>query len=199
MRPSVLTQEQATVAGSLIARAFHHEGGANYLFPDPTERARFMPAYFGSMVRLGMQIGTVEGIGNPLVGVAVWAAPSVEAASGEAAHGDDLPEDVSGWPLPAQERLRNLHQHLDAMHSQLIDEPHWQLLFLGIDAGQQGRGLGGQFIAPRLAAIDAAGLPCTLQTFDARNLPFYERNGFHTARESKLPGTDVKVWDMRRG
>ncbi|MGI8537217.1 MAG: GNAT family N-acetyltransferase [Mycobacteriales bacterium] len=58
------------------------------------------------------------------------------------------------------------------------EEPHWYLESLGVHPRRQGQGWGGQLVLPALERADATGLPCYVETSDARNEQFYRRLGF---------------------
>ena len=59
-------------------------------------------------------------------------------------------------------------------------EPHWYLPMLGVDASQQGRGLGAILMKYALAQADIDHLPAYLESSNPKNIPFYERHGFET-------------------
>ena len=60
---------------------------------------------------------------------------------------------------------------MDSAHPQY---PHWYLPWFGVDAGLQGKGLGGMLMAPCLEIVDASYLPAYLETPNPRNLTFYQ-------------------------
>ena len=41
-------------------------------------------------------------------------------------------------------------------------------------------------------------IPCYLETFLARNVPFYQRHGFKVVVEGTLPESGLAFWTMRR-
>jgi ribosomal protein S18 acetylase RimI-like enzyme len=51
-------------------------------------------------------------------------------------------------------------------------EPHAYLHLLAVDPELRGRGLGGEVLAPGLAAARAAGLVACLETMSPANVPF---------------------------
>jgi ribosomal protein S18 acetylase RimI-like enzyme len=56
--------------------------------------------------------------------------------------------------------------------------PHWYLPMIGVDTGQQGRGVGTSLMQHALAACDDDRLPAYLESTNPRNVPLYERFGF---------------------
>lgn len=77
--------------------------------------------------------------------------------------------------------------------------PAWFLSALGLEPEAQGRGLGTRLLAGGLAAADAAGQPCHLETWKPANVAFYERLGFRVQREARPLGVDGPTrWTLRR-
>ena len=97
---------------------------------------------------------------------------------------------------PTQGRWMSVFGHMGEAHQRLMPEPHDYLFILGVEPEQHGRGLGSAILASLLNRR-AHGRPCYLETFNPRNLPFYERHGFRVALESVVPDTTLRLWAMR--
>ncbi len=77
-------------------------------------------------------------------------------------------------------------------------EPHVYLFAVALRPAFQGRGLGRHVLAPMLAHCDHLGLPAYLENSKARNLSFYQGNGFKVIEELH-PGRDCPpLWRMYR-
>jgi GNAT superfamily N-acetyltransferase len=83
----------------------------------------------------------------------------------------------------------------DALHP---DEPHWFLEFLGTIPERQGKGLGGQILAPTLAKADAEGIPVWTWSSNRDNLPFYHRHGFVVLDELPFAKGGPSIFPIRR-
>ncbi len=68
-------------------------------------------------------------------------------------------------------------------------EPHWYLPLIGVDPAHQGEGHGDALMAYALARCDRDHAPAYLESSKPRNIPFYRRYGFETARRD--PGRFV--------
>jgi len=82
--------------------------------------------------------------------------------------------------------------------SQAPPEPHWHLDSVGVEPGWQGRGIGSalvEFGAERARLSNSA---IILETGTPRNVPLYERLGFHVVDEADPPEGGPHVWFMRR-
>ena len=75
-------------------------------------------------------------------------------------------------------------------------EPHFYLETLGIDPQWQGLGFGSRLMEQLNQWADAEGVGVYLETTKPRNVPFYERHGFHVTKELDVIG--VHVWLMWR-
>lgn len=78
-------------------------------------------------------------------------------------------------PSRRHEEVFALFEAMSKVHP---TEPHWYLPLIGVDAANQGRGLGGALMRAALVQCDHDGLPAYLESSNPRNIPFYERHGF---------------------
>ena len=143
----------------------------------------------------------------------VWALPGVGGGSGRDAAGirgilvgiapGDYPLPPRGVPdqlhclwgqgPAALRRWAVVYRVLEEVHPL---EPHWYLGVLGIDSGQQGRGLGSAMLRHFAERVDRDAAPAYLETDRAENVAFYGRVGFDVVLEVQVLG--VKVWCMKR-
>jgi ribosomal protein S18 acetylase RimI-like enzyme len=93
---------------------------------------------------------------------------------------------------------RQITEFMSRQSRQVVPSPVWYLSILGISPEAQGKGLGRQLIEPTLADADAGDMCCYLETFNARNVGFYERLGFEQAASHVEPTTGARYSIMRR-
>lgn len=175
-----------------LSSAFRYDPVMNWIFPD----ARIYPALFrlilaGSSLPHGMVHFETSGRG-----AALWLPP-------------DTPFELPlGWPMlslfahslwrmgPAT--LLRLRRQAELFAGHRPATPHFHLQFIGCRQGDQGRGVGAQLMKAGVRACDALGLPAYLECSNPRNLPLYQRHGFDTRGEGRLPGGGPQVWFMWR-
>jgi GNAT superfamily N-acetyltransferase len=88
---------------------------------------------------------------------------------------------------------------LGAMEKLHPPEPHWYLSLLGTHPDHQGKGFGSAVVAPGIAAADAAGVGCYLESSKEANVPFYERLGFRVTDTYDVDvGRGPRLWLMWR-
>ncbi|SFU00893.1 Ribosomal protein S18 acetylase RimI [Geodermatophilus amargosae] len=93
---------------------------------------------------------------------------------------------------PAQEAGSVMESH----HRLLPD--HWYLLYVGIEPGRQGRGLGSALLRPVLAGCDRTGTPAYLEASCERNRSLYARHGFVERDPLPLTAAGPTVFPMWR-
>ena len=77
-------------------------------------------------------------------------------------------------------------------------EPHWHLDSVAVEPGWQGRGIGSALVAFGLERARHGNAAVILETGSPRNVPLYERLGFHVVEEADSPDGGPHVWFMRR-
>ena len=98
----------------------------------------------------------------------------------------------------AFERFAGVVGHLERLRQRDVSPLHWYLSVLGVDPSCQGQGLGGALLRPILDDADADGYPCYLETFEAKNAPFYQRHGFEVLVDDVEPSSGLRFWTFRR-
>jgi GNAT superfamily N-acetyltransferase len=95
-------------------------------------------------------------------------------------------------------RMSKIDRVAERLRKQTIRGRYWYLFILGVDPGQQGKGLGSKLISPQLRHADADGLPCYLETMEEKNLAFYHRHGFETYSHGSVKEGGPFVWTLVR-
>ncbi|HEY2552461.1 MAG TPA: GNAT family N-acetyltransferase [Streptosporangiaceae bacterium] len=189
-------RDEAALLGEVLADAFAGDPVFEWLIPPtvPGRESR-MRTFFTSMSRGYLRHGKPCYLSSDASAAALWAAPGawgmplsqviLEAAPSWLAFRGGLLR-----ALRTQSQIASLH----ARQSQ----PHWYLGYLGTRSGRQGQGLGTQMLQEVLAGADADGVPAYLESSSQRNLPLYERNGFHVVGELQALGHGPTIWRMWR-
>lgn len=135
----------------------------------------------------------------------VWTLPAARATAVWAPPGHhrtptgrvlaSLPRLVRALGLGGLGRLARLGG-LERLHPA---EPHWYLAILGTQPAHQGQGLGTAVVTPGLAAADAAGIGCYLESSKEANVPYYRRLGFEVTGTFDVEGgSGPRLWLMWR-
>lgn len=82
--------------------------------------------------------------------------------------------------------------------SRLPSEPLWHLDSVAVEPGWQGRGIGSALVGFGLEQTRDSNTAVILETGTPRNVPLYERLGFHVVEELDSPEGGPHVWFMRR-
>jgi ribosomal protein S18 acetylase RimI-like enzyme len=82
--------------------------------------------------------------------------------------------------------------------SKIPTEPLWHLDSVAVDPGWQGRGIGSALVEFGLERTRASNTAVILETGTQRNVPLYQRFGFHVVEEADSPEGGPHIWFMRR-
>ena len=194
--PAETSRTARTLAAALIGDPFYRtvtvacgEG--------ETARLAMLEAYFALALAEGEQAGRVDladAVGN---GAAIWTTDTPTALR-QAAYAQ---REAALRALLGERGFAHFTAIVEHMEHALA--PHglqdaWYLSIAGIDPAAQSRGLGASVLAPGLAAVDAAGAACFLETYNERSLPFYARLGFVVAGRYGEAVTGCDYWLMLR-
>jgi ribosomal protein S18 acetylase RimI-like enzyme len=186
-------------AGAVLARAFLNDPLYAHLLPDPDARARWMPGFWCAVLTYAERYGQVHAAGD-LAGISAWLRPGHPTPTlwTIARTGFGLARAALRLPAATRRRMLDVARYVDEARRAAMPGPFWYLWALGVEPGQQGRGLGGALVAPILARADRERLPCYLETESEANVAFYERRGFRVVTDAIVPGQGVRLWTMAR-
>ena len=174
-----------------LSRAFYDDPVFAWGLPDPDRRREVLPGFFtlfaGAFQRHGHVHRTADG-----TGAALWVPPGVAPVGDDEADafGAALQEVVG----PDAERTFIISELLD---ENLPHEPVWYLNFVGVEPAGQGRGVGSALLEQVLGEADRNAEPAYLDATSMRSRRLYERHGFETTRELRVPD-GPPIWPMWR-
>lgn len=184
----------------MLAVAFDEDPLYVTLFPEPEERSRLLALLWAGVLRYSLRHG-IAYAAPEIAGVAAWLAPGAMDITPwrQLRSGLVLPRAVMRFPREARRRTLAYISRLDRLGREIMgDRPCWYLWVLGVEPSARGRGIGGGLLAPVLEHADRERLPCYLETFNERDLSFYERHGYRVVWSGFLPEGDIRAWAMLR-
>lgn len=193
-----LLPNQTKQAAVVLCRAFYDDPLVRYIVPEEARRARLLPSFYTIVVRYALRYGEVY-MTPGVEGVACWLSPGNTTPSTWRLLRIAIRSAPLFLGLPEQGRNNIVARYTDDVHKRLVSGPHWYLWGLGVDPPCQHQGVGGKLIQPILDRADRERLPCYLETTNEVNPPFYEKHGFKVISDGIVPGTNLRVWGMRRG
>src|SRR5262245_30048037 len=167
-----LEPSQVDGLATILGRAYYEEPHIRYILRDEQTRRRLLPDLF----RLAIQATQLNGeihTTDSLDGGALWIGPGSGLAIGRSMRSGFSSSLQLGWAT--LRRCITLGLHLDEIHQRLIKGPHWYLLALGVKPSVDRESVRATLVEPLLARADSRGLPCYVETFNEKDLPFYKR------------------------
>ena len=182
--------EDAPRIGSIIARAFDDDPVNRWLFG-----ARPMAPTFAALARyIYLKRGFGHIAGNDC-GAALWLTDARDKAV------SPLTTLRVAWTLAVSAGFGAMRRGL-ALDAAFTDahppRPHAFLFAIGVVPQAQGKGLGGELMRAGLARVDAAGLPCYLESTKAANVPIYRHYGFEDLPLLAAPPGCPPIYPMWR-
>ncbi|MGO8751195.1 MAG: GNAT family N-acetyltransferase [Thermoguttaceae bacterium] len=194
-----LTSLEIARASQVLARAFRNDPLVAYFLPHAAGRERCLNRFYRCFLRYGLRYGEVQATSPGLEGLAMWLPPEeIHVAVLKMVR-------VGAFRLPFTVGPRFLvrswrySEHIGRLCRRHAPFPHWYLQLLAVDPEHQRQGWATRLLRSMLERLDHRKTPCCLDTANRANLAFYERLGFRTAAESRVPGENVDCWLMVRG
>jgi GNAT superfamily N-acetyltransferase len=184
------TLDRVPTLAAVLARTFSDDPMIRWPFHDHDVVERSEPmfaALLGEYATLGFVVEAGDG-----AGVAAWIPPSSDVGL-EQADAATRPA-IAGLTDDSGDRYDRFWNWLESF---LPTEPHWFLDMVGVEPARQGEGIGSALIGYGVDRARAEGVPAFLETGKPRNVPYYERFGFHVAHEDVAPDGGPHIWFMR--
>jgi len=191
-----LTSSDVKAVSKLLSRAFLNWSCAKALVPDEEKRKSNGYYAYKMSAKHIIKCGEAYAPSPKLEGVAMWA------------HSDY--DKMSTWQMIKNGGLKILYkmgakfvremdiclEFNEKIHYDLIEEPHYHLLWLGVEPELQKTGIGTELMHAMLNKFSKENLKCYLDTQEVENVEYYKRFGFKVLRECQYPNIDVTYWGM---
>jgi ribosomal protein S18 acetylase RimI-like enzyme len=189
-----IAEEDRVRVVDMLARAFDDDPALNHIARKDARRPEAIRGLMDmALNRMTYRYGETY-MTEDCTGAMLWNPP------GQRPHG--LLFDTS--LVPATIRITSLRgfargmSAINLMEKNHPKEPHYYLLAIGVDPPMQGHGVGSALLQPMVERLDAEGVPAYLESSKERNIPLYERFGWHVTQEYPLPGGGPLLWAMWR-
>ncbi|QBD76961.1 N-acetyltransferase [Ktedonosporobacter rubrisoli] len=192
-----LTPQQLTQASAMIGKAFWADPLSIYIYPHEAERARRLVLMYSIPLRYALRYGETL-VASGLTGVSCWISPEYTNLDNLRMLRVGALRAACGMGLVGLWRINAADSYTRNIHRRCISEPHWYLWLLGVEPALQGQGLGSRLLRAGLERVDAASLPCYLDTTNPANVAFYQKFGFRLVHQATIPDSNVGVWSMIR-
>ena len=190
LRLELLSVDDASVAGAVLAASHHDYPAFRFQIPDPQVRHRFLLPFQTAAARDAAIYGSLFGayVDGHLAGVALWQPPGRFPLS--SLRKARMTPALLRAAIAAPRAFPRFARSGAALERAFPDEPVWYLETLGIHPSAQRRGVGAALLAAGLALVDADHVACHLQTSDEANVEYYKRWGFELTQAGFPAGPD---------
>ncbi len=196
VRVDLLDAREVSRAGRLLARAFAADPVIGYYLTNGLRRQLGFRAFFRAALYESLPHGAVYAARNDetLVGAAAWLPPNPP----------ELPSDRHARVSSAMVRMLyparagKLFAGFSGLAALHPSEPHWYLMFVGVEPRLQGSGVGSSLLSPVLEQANADGTLCYLETPFSETHRFYEQLGFTITSKSRPFTAPAPIWTMTR-
>lgn len=182
----------APEVAELIATAFHDLEVAQWLVPDPEQRAQILPANFRIWVDHALAHGQVQ-LTVDRLGVAVWFPRNPETPLPEPVGYSQRLAAACGEATPRFQHLDNL---FDKHHPRM--QPHHHLAFLAVHPQRQRQGVGAALLQRHHSRIDAFGVGAYLEATSPGSKDLYEQHGYRQLHQNFWLPDGTPIWPMWR-
>lgn len=178
-----------------LARVFCDDPVWRWFMPDDATRTQRLQRMFVTLTRnVYLRHGEVCYTTDAYEGALLSAPPGHAKMSI-----GDVVRILPGWTKAIGWReLRRTHRGVQSFEKVHPREPHYYVPFAGVVPESQGRGLGTALMRPILEKCDGERVPGYLEATNTGSRRCWERAGFHTRAEERLPGGGPPFWTMWR-
>jgi RimJ/RimL family protein N-acetyltransferase len=168
----------------VLGRAFYNDPQWTALVPDPAIRRERLPIMFVGAAKMTHASGGSPERTAGFEAVALWLRPgrdigarAIISSAGTSARWLLTP------PVQNIRRLTRVMRQFDKKRKQLMREPHWYLMAIGVDPDHQGEGHGSALVRAGIRRADRDSNMIYLETETEQTVAFYERLGFEVLDE----------------
>lgn len=112
--------------------------------------------------------------------------------------GFKIPRKISLFPLKQAIISFDILMKLGSFQTNLIKEPHWYLMSLGVLPEQQNKGKGKSLLCEAIRIIENDNKPIYLETETEKNVHLYRKFGFEVVKEVTISKYNLKFFLMIR-
>jgi GNAT superfamily N-acetyltransferase len=183
-------RSRLTSLAPVFARAFVDDPMMRWSLLGEREPEELLGLCFAYFLEIALGLGLVWEVGDAYGG-AVWIPPGSSDEWG-----------VHPWNQPRILELsddggRRYNGFWDWIESRIPDEPLWLLDSIAVDPHIQGRGFGRSLMEVGQSMAAKMGCGAILSTGTERNVPIYQKCGFHIVDHVDAPDGGPHIWFMR--
>ena len=191
-----LDEADVARAADLVGRAFDADPVLVHMLPDPARRARLARVHMEPVVRMCCRYGRCWRTPD-WDAVAAWMPPGTWPPDPDWVERCGFEQAAAAVGPGAMARFDAVYRLTDGFADR-VPQPYWLLNIVATEPRRRGRGAASAALAPALARASEERCACYLETFEERNLGFYERHGFEVLCTARDEASGIRCWGMLR-
>ena len=191
-----LSKSDVNYISKLFERVFFNWSLAVAIEPDEEIRRTRMHYFYALSIKHLIKYGEVYAPSPKMEGVAIWVHSDYYEMSTWQMIKSGALKVLIKFGFKSMKRAEILLDFAADITAELINEPHYHLVWLGVEPELQKKGIGTELMLAILNKFSKENMKCLLDTQDKQNIDYYRRFGFKLISESQFPNVDVMHWVM---
>jgi ribosomal protein S18 acetylase RimI-like enzyme len=195
-------RKDAKAIGKLLAAAFENSPTHTWALPDKSLVKKHAARCFEIQTNYTFRCGNIIATSKNLEGILAYGIPTPAGPdfgkTWDLIRSGGLYYLFTSWGMPFLKRWFTVTANYDKLRARNISGLYYYLWNIGVHPRYQKQGHGKQLMNAFLAEVDAAKMPCYLETSNEKNVAYYRRWNFELVEAYPVPGTPFILHAMKR-
>ncbi|TFG79964.1 MAG: N-acetyltransferase [Spirochaetales bacterium] len=184
MKIVVAQKEEIDKLSGILTESMSLDPMCLYTFGDVEQHHRYCRGFWKASLEYAFRFGTVLATedGSGCLSL-VHPGHSDFTFAELLATGFGVPLSILRFPYRQMRIALDVFPRLATLQHEILPDPHWYVLTLGVIPEEQGKGIGKGLLDRMLRIVEAAKNPVYLETETEKNVALYKKYGFEVARK----------------
>ncbi len=185
------SKKDTEAISNLYAEAFADSPSHTWALPDKELFKQKAPRCFRCQTVLALRVAHMISTSEKLEAILQYFPPGIGLTQWDELRSGILGIYLTSWGRPFLKRWLYLGKMDDKIKARNISGMHYYLWSVAVQPRFQRQGYGTRLMNGFLSEVDTHHLPCYVETFKEKNVPYYERFGFKLVEECPIPDTPL--------
>lgn len=197
----VITADKNSVnrLANILAEAMYNDPMYYYIFNEKESSYRYFSVFWKAILEYTMKFGIVLTT-EDLLGAACLLPPNKTdfTFNNLLMTGFRVPLSILRFPISKMIDTMDILFSLGDYQNQVLSEPHWYLMEIGVKPENQGNGIGGSLLRKLIEMANNNKTPIYLETETEKNVQLYQKYGFSIVKDINLKKHNLRYYLMVR-